>query len=108
MTDEAVNILVKVFDHQIPQRWSIAHLYQSVLDNHDYIKDIRYMCTLSGYVHWMLTGEKVLGADDASGMFPIDIDTKDYDAEMLNKFDVLVASRNYPWKLKEILPFSKL
>ena len=104
MTDEAVKILVQEFDYQIPQRWSIAHLYQSVLDDHDYIKDIRYMSTLAGYVHWKLTGEKVLGADDASGMFPIDIDTKDYDAKMLEKFDALVAEKEYPWKLKEILP----
>lgn len=104
MTDEAVKILVKEFDYQIPQRWSIAHLYQSILDDHKYIKDIRYMTTLAGYVHWMLTGEKVLGADDASGMFPIDIDIKDYDAEMLNKFDMLVEKKEYPWKLKGILP----
>ena len=104
MTDEAVKVLVKEFDYQIPQRWSIAHLYQSVLDDHEYIKDIKYMTTLSGYVHWMLTGEKVLGVDDASGMFPIDIDTKDFDEGMLGKFDALVAGKNYPWKLKEILP----
>ena len=104
MTDEAVKILVKEFDYQIPQRWSIAHLYQSVLENHEYIKDINFMTTLAGYVHWMLTGEKVLGADDASGMFPIDIDTKDFDAGMLDKFDGLVADQGYPWKLKEILP----
>lgn len=104
MTDEAAEILVKEFDHQIPQRWSIAHLYQSILEDHDYIKDIRYMCTLAGYVHWKLTGEKVLGADDASGMFPIDIDTKDFDETMLKKFDALVEEKEYPWKLRDILP----
>lgn len=104
MTDEAVSVLVKEFDYQIPQRWSIAHLYQSVLEDHTYLKDVRYMTTLAGYVHWMLTGEKVLGADDASGMFPIDIDTKDFDEGMLDKFDALVAKKSYPWKLKEILP----
>lgn len=104
MTDEAVSVLVKELDYQIPQRWSIAHLYQSVLDGHEYLKDVRYMTTLSGYVHWMLTGEKVLGADDASGMFPIDTDTKDFDAGMLHKFDELAADKSYPWKLKEILP----
>lgn len=104
MTDEAAEILVKEFDHQIPQRWSIAHLYQSILEDHDYIKDIRYMSTLAGYVHWKLTGEKVLGADDASGMFPIDIDTKDFDEKMLKKFDALVENKGYPWKLREILP----
>lgn len=104
MTDEAVSVLVKEFDYQIPQRWSIAHLYQSVLEDHTYLKNVRYMATLAGYVHWMLTGEKVLGADDASGMFPIDIDTKDFDEGMLKKFDALVADKSYPWKLKEILP----
>lgn len=104
MTDKAVSVLVKEFDYQIPQRWSIAHLYQSVLEDYTYLKDVRYMTTLAGYVHWMLTGEKVLGADDASGMFPIDIDTKDFDEKMLDKFDALVAKKSYPWKLKEILP----
>ena len=104
MTDEAVSVLVKEFDYQIPQRWSIAHLYQSVLEDHTYLKNVRYMATLAGYVHWMLTGEKVLGADEASGMFPIDIDTKDFDEGMLKKFDALVADKSYPWKLKEILP----
>ena len=104
MTDEAVSVLVKEFDYQIPQRWSIAHLYQSVLEDHTYLKNVRYMATLAGFVHWMLTGEKVLGADDASGMFPIDIDTKDFDEGMLKKFDALVADKSYPWKLKEILP----
>lgn len=104
MTDEAVSVLVKEFDYQIPQRWSIAHLYQSVLEDHTYLKNVRYMATLAGYVHWMLTGEKVLGADDASGMFPIDIDTKDFDEGMLKKFDALVADKSYPWKLKQILP----
>lgn len=104
MTDEAAKILTEEFQYQIPQRWSIAHLYQSILDDHEYIKDIRYMSTLSGYVHWMLTGKKVLGSDDASGMFPMDIDTKDYDVAMLSRFDALVADKKYPWKLKEILP----
>lgn len=104
MTDEAAGVLVKEFNYQIPQRWSIAHLYQSVLEDHTYLKDVRYMTTLAGYVHWMLTGEKVLGADDASGMFPIDMDTKDFDEEMLQKFDALVSEKSYPWKLKEILP----
>lgn len=104
MTDEAVEILVKEFNYQIPQRWSIAHLYQSILDGHAYVKDIRYLCTLAGYVHWMLTGKKVLGSDDASGMFPMDIETKDYDARMSEIFDRLVEKENYPWKLRDILP----
>ena len=102
MTEEAARKLTELFNHQIPQRWSIAHLYQSILDGLEHTQHICYMTTLSGYVHWMLTGEKVLGVDDASGMFPIDPDTKDYDTEMLEKFHRLTAG--YPWKLRQILP----
>lgn len=102
MTEEAAERLTALFNHQIPQRWSIAHLYQSILDGLEHTQNICYMTTLSGYVHWKLTGEKVLGVDDASGMFPIDPDTKDYDAEMLEKFDALTAQ--HPWKLRQILP----
>lgn len=104
MTEDAAEKLTKLFDHQIPQRWSIAHLYQSILDQQAHIEKIRYMTTLSGYVHWMLTGQKVLGIDDASGMFPVDADTKDYYTEMLDKFDAEVAQYRYPWKLRQILP----
>lgn len=104
MTETASAKLAKLFSHQIPQRWSIAHLYQSILDRQEHVEKIRYMTTLSGYVHWMLTGEKVLGVDDASGMFPIDPDTKDYYADMLEKFDAQVAACGYPWKLRQILP----
>lgn len=104
MTEPATIELMELFGHQIPQRWSIAHLYQSILDDMDHVKDIRYMTTLSGYVHWMLTGEKVLGVDDASGMFPIDTDTKTYYADMLEKFDKKVAEKGYAWNIGEILP----
>lgn len=104
MTEQATQELMELFEHQIPQRWSIAHLYQSILDNLDHVKDIRYMTTLSGYVHWKLTGEKVLGIDDASGMFPIDTQTKTYYQDMLKKFDQKIADRNYKWKIEEILP----
>lgn len=104
MTEPATIELMELFGHQIPQRWSVAHLYQSVLDDLEHVKQIRYMTTLSGYVHWMLTGEKVLGVDDASGMFPIDAETKTYYEEMLEAFDARVADKNYPWKLREILP----
>lgn len=104
MTEPATIELMELFQHQIPQRWSVAHLYQSILDDMEHVKKIRYMTTLSGYVHWMLTGEKVLGVDDASGMFPIDPDTKDYYTEMLRAFDDKVADKNYGWKLEEILP----
>lgn len=104
MTEPATIELMELLEHQIPQRWSIAHLYQSILDNEEHVKDIAYMTTLAGYVHWMLTGEKVLGVDDASGMFPIDTGTKTYYEDMLKKFDEKVADKNYPWKLKDILP----
>lgn len=104
MTERASQKLTALFNHQIPQRWSIAHLYQSVLDKLEHIEKIRYMTTLSGYVHWMLTGEKVLGVDDASGMFPVDPVTKDYYGEMLDQFDAAVAQYGYPWKLRQILP----
>ena len=104
MTEAAAKKLTELFDHQIPQRWSIAHLYQSILEQQEHVREIRYMTTLSGYVHWLLSGEKVLGIDDASGMFPIDPATKDYDEAMLEKMDTLLAEKHYPWKAKEILP----
>lgn len=104
MTEEASVELMDLFQHQIPQRWSIAHLYQSILNNEEHVKNISYITTLSGYVHWMLTGEKVLGIGDASGMFPIDADTKTYYEDMLDKFDDKVATKGYPWKIREILP----
>lgn len=104
MTEAASVELMDLFQHQIPQRWSIAHLYQSILNNEEHVKNISYITTLSGYVHWMLTGEKVLGIGDASGMFPIDADTKTYYEDMLDKFDDKVATKGYPWKIREILP----
>ena len=103
-TGKAAEVLIDLFQYNIPLRWSIAHLYQAVLDGADHVKDIAYMTTLAGYMHWQMTGEKVLGVGDASGMFPIDMATKDYDEEMVQKFDALVADKNYPWKLRDILP----
>lgn len=104
MTKEASKILTETFQYHIPQRWSIAHLYQAVLNGEDHVKEIRYLTTLAGYVHWKLTGEKVLGIGDASGMFPIDLKIKDYNQEMLQMFDEFIIDKNYGWKLKEILP----
>ena len=104
MTEPATIELMELLGHQIPQRWSIAHLYQAILNGEEHVKDIRFLTTLAGYVHWMLTGEKVLGIGDASGMFPIDPETKNYYADMVAKFDAKVADKNYPWKLEEILP----
>ncbi len=104
MTKEASAQLCELFSYPIPQRWSIAHLYQSVLEDLEHVKEISFMTTLSGYVHWKLTGEKVLGIDDASGVFPIDAEKKSYFTEMVEAFDNKVADKHYPWKLKEILP----
>lgn len=104
MTEPATIELMELLKHQIPQRWSIAHLYQSILDDMEHVKNIRYMTTLAGYVHWRLTGEKVLGIGDASGMFPINPKTKTYDEDMMETFDAKIADRHYSWKLKDILP----
>lgn len=104
MTGEASEKLFDLFNYNIPQRWSIAHLYQAILNGEEHVKDITYLTTLAGYIHWKMTGVKALGVGDASGMFPIDPNTKDYDAGMVEKFDALVAEKNYPWKLLDILP----
>ena len=81
ITGEASEKLMELFNYNIPQRWSIAHLYQAILNGEEHVKDVRYITTLAGYIHWQMTGEKVLGVGDASGMFPIDMNTKDYDEE---------------------------
>lgn len=104
VTGPASERLTKVFQYHIPQRWSIAHLYQAVLNGEEHVPFIHYLTTLSGYVHWMLTGRRVLGIGDASGMFPIDIAAGDFNEEMILQFDRLVAEKGYPWKLREILP----
>lgn len=103
-TGPASKALTELFQYNIPQRWSIAHLYQAVLNGEAHVKDIAYLTTLSGYIHWKLTGEKVLGVGDASGMFPIDTETGDFYGEMVEKFDRLVAKEGYPWRLRELLP----
>jgi sugar (pentulose or hexulose) kinase len=104
MTGQAVSELTPLFNFNIPQRWSIAHLYQAILSNEEHVKDITFFTTLAGYIHWKLSGEKVLGIGEASGMFPIDSTILDYDKEMLAKFDKLVAPKGYQWKIEEILP----
>ncbi|MGN1167543.1 MAG: xylulokinase [Lachnospiraceae bacterium] len=103
-TGPAAEALTELFQYNIPQRWSIAHLYQAILNGEEHVKDVAYFTTLAGYIHWQLSGEKVLGVGDASGMFPIDPKTKDYNASMIEKFDALVADKNYPWNLKDLLP----
>lgn len=101
---EAADKLTEYFQYNVPIRWSVAHLYQSILDGQEHVKDVRYVATLAAYIHWQLTGEKVLGIGDASGMFPIDIEKHDFDMERMDKFDQLIAEKNYPWKLKDIFP----
>lgn len=104
ITEEAAAALTKEFSYNIPQRWSIAHLYQAMLNKEEHVKDIAFFTTLAGFIHWKLTGEKVLGVGDASGMFPIDSNTKDYDAAMLDKFDALAEPYGFGWSLRDILP----
>lgn len=103
-TGEAAEKLTDKFSFNIPQRWSIAHLYQAILNKEEHVEKIDYLTTLAGYVHWKLTGEKVLGANDASGMLPLDSKVCDYNAVMLTDFDELVEPYGYTWKLKDILP----
>ncbi|MBR1547977.1 MAG: FGGY-family carbohydrate kinase [Prevotella sp.] len=103
-TGRAARELSELFGYNIPLRWSISHLYECILEDDEHVKDIDYLTTLAGYVHWQLTGQRVLGVGDASGMIPVDPATKTYDATMVEKFDRLVAPKGYPWRLLDILP----
>ena len=105
-TGKAAAELSKLFNYNIPLRWSISHLYQCILDNEEHVADIRYLTTLAGYVHWQVTGKFVLGVGDASGMIPVDPKTKTYDADMVRKFNELIAPKDFKWKLLDILPKS--
>lgn len=104
ITEEAAKALTEAFDYNIPQRWSISHLYQAILNGEDHVPEVAFITTLAGYVHWKLTGRKVIGVGDASGMFPIDTATGDYSAPMIERFGELTASKNYGWRLRDILP----
>ena len=104
ITAPAAAELTQLFRFNIPQRWSIAHLYQAILNQETHVRDIDYIATLSGYIHYLLTGQRVTGIDEASGMFPYDDAAKDFDAERMAQFDRLVAPYGFPWKLKDILP----
>ena len=104
ITEEASKKLTDLFGYHIPQRWSIAHLYQAILNGEEHVKDIAFVTTLAGYIHWQMTGEKVIGIGDGSGMFPIDSSIKDYNQKMLDQFDELIADKNLPWKIRDILP----
>lgn len=101
MTEEACKKLIPVFNFNIPQRWSIAHLYQAILSGEEHVKDIAFFTTLAGYIHWKLSGEKILGIGEAAGMFPIDSTIMDFDQKMLDQFDGL---HNFDWKIRDILP----
>lgn len=105
-TGRAAKELSELFVFNVPLRWSISHLYQAILDKESHIGDIDYLTTLAGYVHWQLTGRRVLGVGDASGMLPVDPSTKDYDRTMVEKFDELIAPSGFGWKLPDILPES--
>lgn len=103
-TAQAASALSDLFVYNIPLRWSISHLYQCILEENAHVKDIDFLTTLAGYIHWQLTGEKVLGVGDASGMIPVDHKTKTYDAAMVEKFNQLIAPKGYGWTLLDLLP----
>ncbi|MBR1819989.1 MAG: FGGY-family carbohydrate kinase [Clostridia bacterium] len=104
ITGQAAEALTERLSFNIPQRWSIAHLYQAILNGEEHVSRIAFLTTLAGYVHWQLTGVKAVGVGEASGMFPIDSNANDYDAAMIDSFDALVAEKGFPWKLRSILP----
>ncbi len=103
-TGKAAKQLSDLFVYNIPLRWSISHLYEAILDNEEHVKDIKFQTTLAGYIHWQLTGKKVLGIGDASGMIPVDPNTKTYNADMVEKFNKLIEPRGFGWTLLDIFP----
>ena len=104
ITEEASEKLTQLFNYHIPQRWTIAHLYQAILKGEEHVADLKFVITLAGYIHWKLTGEKIVGVGEASGMFPIDIATGQFNARMIDQFDAAVADRGFAWKLRDVLP----
>ena len=104
ITGPAAEKLTKEFHFNIPQRWSIAHLEQAIMNGENHVKDIAFLTTLSGYIHYLLTGNRVLGVGDASGMFPINSAENDYCEDMVRKFDSIHAAEHFSWKLRDILP----
>ena len=104
ITGQASEELTGLFGYHIPQRWSIAHLYQAMLNKEEHVEKIHTLLTLAGYINWQMTGQKVIGVGEASGMFPIDIETKEYNARMIGQFDEKVSQMGYSWKLEELLP----
>jgi sugar (pentulose or hexulose) kinase len=103
-TGKAAAELSELFHFNVPLRWSISHLYQAILNNEEHVKDIKFQTTLAGYIHWQITGEKVLGIGDASGMIPIDSTTNELLPKWLRKFDKLIAPKGFGWKLLDIFP----
>jgi len=104
ITGEAAEKLSDLFKFNIPQRWSIAHLYQAILNEEPHVHQIDHLTTLAGYVHWKLTGKKVVGVGEASGIFPIDSQTNDFDKKMISQFNETVDGEDLPWRLENILP----
>ena len=104
ITGPAAAELTELFKFNIPQRWSIAHLYQAILNKEEHVPNIGKLTTLSGYIHYLLTGKYEMGIDEASGMFPYDDEIVDFDTDRVAQFDALIAPYNFPWKLREILP----
>ena len=103
-TPEAASQLTELFQFNVPLRWSISQLYQAILNGEDHVPQVDYITTLAGYIHYLLTGKRVMGVGEASGMFPIDSTIMDYDQTMLDQFDTLIADRGYGWKIRDILP----
>ncbi len=103
-TGQACEELSPLFHFNVPQRWSVAHLYQAILNEEEHVKNIAFQTTLAGYIHWQMTGEKVVGIGEASGMFPIDSKTCDYDQKMVEQFDAKLAEKGMPYHLRDIFP----
>lgn len=104
MTEDAAKELSELLSFNIPQRWSVAHLYQAILNGEEHVKSIKFQTTLAGYIHWQMSGEKVVGIGEAAGMFPIDSKTRDYNQTMVDKFDAKLAEKGMPYKLRDIFP----
>jgi len=104
ITGQAAAELTEAFNFNVPQRWSISHLYQAVLNGEEHVPQIAHITTLAGYIHYMLTGVNAIGVGEASGMFPIDSEKNCYDEKMIAKFNAIVAERNLPWNLIDVLP----
>ena len=104
ITEKSSNYLTKLFNYNIPQRWSIAHLHHAIINRESHINEISFLTTLSGFIHYKLTGKKVQGICEASGMLPVDSNTNDYYSDMIDKFEEFAAGENISWKLRDILP----